>query len=478
MGEIKGMLKRYWGTDFSLRSQQPEIVQALTNKQDVLALLPTGEGKSLCYQLAGLVLGGITLVISPLIALMQDQVQGLKTRGIPVVHLHGRLTRHERERLLFDCVHTGGFVYLSPEQLQGSQLRAFFWQHAPKLVVIDEAHCISQWGHDFRPAYRRIPDFIEHLQIRPVLGAFTATAPKHVAEDIRQLLQLRQPFQVRGIPIQPHIHLQIQRCWTPRGRWQILKNSLRDKTLIYAATRQETEDLAEHLQTNLNRRVLFYHAGCNERKREQTLEIFARQPKVLMVATKAFGMGVDIGDIQRVIHWNLPESLSAYVQEVGRAGRNRQGEASGLLLQLWGEKAPVEQFSQPLRADQIRAVIKQLLHEECTIQSLRKRFQLPDSALHQIFLPLQMAGVLLCEGELCRLKAEDAKQLYQWVWQSAKALQKSKDNNLKELRKYIRSGSCRRKYLYTAFSLPPEEDCGSCDRCCKNQSTSTTSGSI
>jgi len=469
MGETDLLLERYWGPDFRLRSRQPEIVQALIEQRDVLALLPTGEGKSLCYQLAGLVLGGMTLVVSPLIALMQDQVQGLKAKGIPVVHLHGRLTVYERERALSQCAQQGGFVYLSPEQLQGSKLKAFFWKHPPRLMVIDEAHCISQWGHDFRPAYRRIYGFIESLQNRPVVGAFTATAPERVATDIVQLLQLQNPCQVKGIPIQPHIRLQIQRCWTPRGRWEQLKRNLTDKTLIYATTRQECESLADRLEADLNHRVLFYHAGCSERKRQQNLAVFSRQSNILMVATKAFGMGIDIGDIQRVIHWNLPESLSAYVQEVGRAGRNRLGDASGLLLHLWGEKTPAEKFNQTLRAEQVRAVIKYLLQQECSLNGLRQKFQFSDAVLYQILLPLQEAGVLLCERDLCRLKSEDSKQLFQWVWQSSKALQKFKNTNQKELQAYLRARFCRRQYLYQSFSVPfSKPSCGACDRCCKS----------
>lgn len=468
MEDIDRVLHKYWGNSFQLRSHQPEIVRALVAERDVLALLPTGEGKSLCYQLAGLVLGGMTLVISPLIALMQDQVQSLKAKGLPVVHLHGRLSRHEREQALLRCLRTGGFVYLSPEQLQGAQLRAFFWQHPPRLVVVDEAHCISLWGHDFRPAYRRIPDFVSHLRQRPILGAFTATAPRQVAQDIVQVLALKDPLQVRGIPLQPHIRLQIARAWTPRGHWQTLKAGLRDKTLIYAATRQGTETLAKALQAEsegAGQTVFHYHAGCSARMRQQVLESFSRETKGIMVATKAFGMGVDIPDIQRVIHWQLPESLSAYVQEVGRAGRNRQGEASGLLLQLWGEKSPAEQLQQPLRAEQIRLVLRQLLQAETALHLLIKRFQLSEAQLYQIILPLEQAGVLFCEGQNCRLQSRDFKALFRLVTQNISLLQKRRQQDLREMRAYLRHRGCRRHFLYQAFALEPDAPCGACDRC-------------
>ena len=469
MRELENTLARYWGPDWQLRSQQPEIVGSLIQGRDVMALLPTGEGKSLCFQLAGLVLQGVTMVVSPLIALMQDQVASLQARGIPVLHLHSQLSRFERDSRLQALLASGGFVYLSPEQLQGQSVRSFFWQQPPRLLVIDEAHCISQWGHDFRPAYRRIPEFVRGLPQRPVIGAFTATAPERTAGDISQLLQLQSPLVVRGIPLQQHIRLQVRHCWTPRGKWRALLQELRPKTLIYASSRLETEVLTQRLAAKAAGPVLCYHAGMSGPRRQQALETFATAGQVLMVATKAFGMGVDIGNIARVIHWQLPESLSAYVQEVGRAGRNRQIEASALLLQAFGENAPAEGFAQllALRPDQIRAILA-VLEQKQSLASLRQRFQLTDAALNQLLLPLEEIGILESKGDNFQLRAAPDKATAQTVRQRIEELKQRRRQDLSQLRAYIRSRRCRRQFLYRAFDLDPEQKgCGACDRCGK-----------
>lgn len=458
----KSLLSDYWGPDFQLRSHQPEIVAALLEGRDVLALLPTGEGKSLCFQLAGLALGGVTLVISPLVALMQDQVQGLQNKGVSVVWLHGQLNRHQRALLLQRVQQQAGFVYLSPELLQSAQVQAFFSRCPPALLVIDEAHCISQWGHDFRPDYRRIPDFIQGLPRRPVIGAFTATAPPEMAADIVQLVGLTQPLQLRGKPLQPHIHLRIQRCWTPWGKWRQLLRQLRPKTLIYANTRQDTEHLARRLQAQLERPVLFYHAGCPAPRRQQALESFATLSEGVMVATKAFGMGIDIGDIERVIHWQQPESLSAYVQEVGRAGRNRQVEASAVLLKLWGEPAGVA--LRPLRADHIWTVLR-ALQQGSSLPTLRQRYQLPDAHLNQILLPLERAGCLQADTDQLQLDDRPLRPLFGLIWQESRSLLGQQRTARRLLAQYCQTRSCRRAFLYQAFALAPDGDCGRCDRC-------------
>lgn len=467
MSEWDETLARYWGPQWRLRSKQPEIVENLIQGRDVLALLPTGEGKSLCFQLAGLMLGGVTMVVSPLIALMQDQVRALAERGVPVLHLHGQLSRWEREKDLQQLLTSGGFIYLSPEQLQGQAVRTVFWKHPPRLLVIDEAHCISQWGHDFRPAYRRIPEFVRSLPRRPAIGAFTATAPAATATDIADLLDLQRPLTVRGIPLQPHIHLQVKACWTPRGKARALRAELRAKTLIYAGSRFETELLARQLAEAGAGPVLSYHAGMSAPRRQQALEIFSQASEVQMVATKAFGMGVDIGDIARVIHWQLPESLSAYVQEVGRAGRNRDRDASALLLQTFGEAPPAEGFAEmmALRADQIRAVLAALEHKQGLV-GLRQRFQLGDAALNQILLPLEEAGALEHRGAHFQLKTPADKALLQRVQQRIEQLKQKRRADLSELRTYLRTRGCRRRFLHRAFDMPAEPaGCGACDRC-------------
>lgn len=457
--KLLALLQRYWGPTFALRSQQPAIVEALTQQQDVLALLPTGEGKSLCYQLAGLVLGGSTLVISPLIALMQDQVAALKQKGLAALHLQADGSASQRQRQLRAFLQKGGFVYLSPEMLRNPWVVELFSQLPPRLLVVDEAHCISQWGHDFRLAYRQIPHFVAHLPQRPVIGAFTATAPPDVAADIADNLGLQAPAIFKGIPLQPQIVLQVQRCWTPAGKMRCLKAALKPKTLIYAQTRQGCEELAAALQAVVPH-VSYYHAGCSSQMREQLLYDYAHQPQSVMVATNAFGMGVDIPDIQRVIHWQWPGSLSAYVQEVGRAGRNRQGEASALVLWLWGEKP----FSnRPLAPDVLAAVLKALQHST-SLPRLQQQFPVAATQLQQICSELEMRGQLRQEQHqlLYRPQRGDLQALLQ----QAKNLARRQQQAARQVQHFARWRGCRRLFLYQAFDVIPDfEHCGACDRC-------------
>lgn len=462
MERVQGVLKNYWGKEFQLRGAQPEIVTALVAGQDVLALLPTGEGKSLCYQLAGLLRGGITLVISPLVALMQDQVRSLTEKNIPVVHLHAGLKARQRE--LKQLRLRGGFVYASPEQLQSGSLKTFFWRHPPRLLVVDEAHCISQWGHDFRPAYRQIPEFIQGLPHRPLVSAFTATAPAYVAQDIATVLGLQDPLTVRGIPLQPHIYLQLRKVWTPRAKYRALREGLRSKSLIYAITRGEVDALAQRLSQD-GQTAMAYHAGLSTIQRKQALEAFAHCRSGVMVATKAFGMGIDIGDIQRVIHWQVPESLSAYVQEVGRAGRNREDEASALLLRLRGEKPPAQKLQRGMAADLVQAVLRSLNSIESPSR-LAQRFQLSESELHQILLPLFQQDWLQQENKSLKLRQEiKPGQAFREVWASLRRLQQQRQQELKQMLAYINSRGCRRQFLYPAFAVASTENCRNCDRC-------------
>ncbi len=247
----------------------------------------------------------------------------------------------------------------------------------------------------------------------------------------------------------------------------LLGNGLAERDVYYS--RLETELVAGRLAETLETPVLCYHAGLPGPRRQQSLEIFARSAQVTMVATKAFGMGIDIGDIARVVHWQLPESLSAYVQEVGRAGRDRKTEASALLLQAFGEPPPAADFARMmnLRPDQIRAVLE-ALDQKQSLPSLRTRFQLSDASLNQLLLPLDEAGALATQGAHYQLRVKLDKQLFQGVMQRLKALRQRRKADLDELKAYVRHRGCRRHYLYKAFDSEPEQaGCQSCDRCRK-----------
>ena len=461
------LLHQHWGPHFSLRGEQPGVVAAIASGRDVLALLPTGEGKSLCFQLGGLLRPGIKLVVSPLIALMQDQVSQLGDRGVWVRHLQGGLKSHQREQILQAAQQHEGFLYLSPEQLQSAATRRFFAQHPPGLIVIDEAHCISQWGHDFRPAYRQLSTFIHQLPQRPPVAAFTATAPVRVAEDISRLLKLVSPYAVRGIPIQPFIHLSVKKIWTPAGKYRALKQSLLPKTLIYANTRQACEDLAKRLSEGVSQEgqsVAVFHAGISPAQRAKVLQYFMQAERQWLVATKAFGMGIDIGNIQRVVHWQVPGSLSAYVQEVGRAGRDRKTRASGVLLALYREPRAMS----ALAYDRVQLLAKQLsAHERWSLPAFKHRYQWLSNDLNTLLLPLLVSeDIVLHHDWVQRQRPLKTRALVGQLWAHVQQLQRQRKSQYQDVLRYIKQRQCRRLFLYQAFGHTlPTSGCGQCDRC-------------
>lgn len=461
--QAQTLLHQHWGSHFSLRGEQPGVVEAIASGHDVLALLPTGEGKSLCFQLGGLLRPGIKLVVSPLIALMQDQVSQLGDRGVWVRHLQGGLKAHQRQHILQAAQEHSGFLYLSPEQLQSGATQRFFVQHPPGLIVIDEAHCISQWGHDFRPAYRQLTTFIQQLPQRPPVAAFTATAPVRVADDIAQLLKLHSPYTVRGIPIQPFIHLAVKKLWTPAGKYRALKQALLPKTLIYAQTRKACEELAQRLSQEGDS-VAVFHAGISPARRAEVLQHFMHVEAQWLVATKAFGMGIDIGNIQRVVHWQVPESLSAYVQEVGRAGRDRKTRASGVLLALFREQRAMP----TLAYDRVQLLAKQLAtHERWSLPAFKHRYQWLSNDLNTLLLPLLVsADIVLHHDWVERQRPLKSRPLVKQLWAHVQQLQSQRKSQYQEILNYIKQRQCRRIFLYQAFGHTlPTSRCGQCDRC-------------
>ncbi|MGE3724687.1 MAG: RecQ family ATP-dependent DNA helicase [Candidatus Sericytochromatia bacterium] len=462
------LLKHYWGSHFVLRSHQQPIVENLCKGQDVLALLPTGEGKSLCFQLSGLCLGGLTLVISPLLALIQEQVAQLQTKQINAWQLSSQLSPEERRRLLKSLQsNTQMFLYLAPEQLQSGALQAVLAEKPPRLLVVDEAHCISQWGNSFRPAYRELGKLLSHWRLRPVLGVFTATAPPAIQADICEVLQMTHPQIYQGNVLRENIAVAIQRLWTPRGKEQYLLKTLASqplKTLIYARSRQACENLAIHLQKK-GFSARFYHAGSSLADRQAGYLHFREPGPAILVATTAFGMGVDIPDIATVIHWQLPESLEAYVQEVGRAGRNRAFLARAVALDLWAEKKVKVQAWEP----EILQKIWKYLGQGRSLLEIQDKLDLGPNLLQTILLawiekeaiqPLPGQHYQISEPKLtpALLKLALAKQ---------RTLGTSQKNQERSLKAYLSSAQCRRQHLEQYFSVPLQPPCGHCDRCQK-----------
>ena len=327
------VLRHYFGHD-GFRPGQEKMVDALLSGRDALGVMPTGAGKSMCYQVPALMLGGITLVISPLISLMADQVAALKSAGVPAAYLNSTLTPRQMD-LALERAYQGAYkiIYVAPERLETASFLRFARGVKIALLAVDEAHCISQWGQDFRPVYLRIADFVEQLPVRPVIGAFTATATQRVREDIIRHLHLVNPETTTTGFDRPNLYFEVIRCGAGRNRDNALQDVLRGKEglsgIVYCATRKAVEDVCDKLN-EAGFAASRYHAGLSDEERKQNQEDFQYDRVQVMVATNAFGMGIDKSNVRFVIHYNMPKSMEAYYQEAGRAGRD--GEPSECVL--------------------------------------------------------------------------------------------------------------------------------------------------
>ena len=332
----ESVLQRVFGYS-AFRGGQEALIDAQLRGQDAFGIMPTGGGKSLCYQIPALLLEGVTLVISPLISLMRDQVMALKNAGVAAAYINSSLTPAQI-RLVYRNIRSGMYkiIYVAPERLLTDGFLKAIQTRKVSLVTVDEAHCISQWGQDFRPSYLKIVDFLNILTPRPVVSAFTATATEAVRQDIAQILQLRDPLRVVTGFDRPNLRFEVRRPKQKLPALIELVQQRRDKAgIVYCATRKAVEEVCENLQLN-GIAATRYHAGLPDEERRDNQEDFLYDRKTVMVATNAFGMGIDKSNVAYVIHYNLPQSLESYDQEAGRAGRDG-AEAECILLYAPGD---------------------------------------------------------------------------------------------------------------------------------------------
>ena len=402
-GDYAAILKKYWGHD-TFRPLQLETIESVAAGRDTLVLMPTGGGKSLCYQVPALLLPGLTLVVSPLISLMKDQVAALNGVGIPAAFLNSALDAQAFQavcREIRQGMHK--LIYVAPERLLQEGFLALMQEQKIAQVAVDEAHCISQWGQDFRPSYLRIKEFVDSLPNRPVVGAFTATATARVRDDIRSHLDLHQPYEVTTGFDRPNLYFQVERI---RRKDDFVIQYLRDHPgesgIIYCATRKNVDKLQE-LLTEYGFAATKYHAGLSAEARRKNQNDFIYDTAPVIVATNAFGMGIDKSNVRFVLHYNMPQSMENYYQEAGRAGRD--GLPSQCVLLFSAQDVIINKF-------------------------------------------------LLDKKDFAEMDDEEADLLRQ------RDLQR-----LQTMERYCQTTECLRNYILTYFGEHPTAPCGNCGSC-------------
>ena len=316
------LLKQYFGHSGFRPGQEP-LVDALLSGRDAMGVMPTGAGKSVCYQLPALLLPGLTLVLSPLISLMKDQVAALAQAGIPAAYINSSLDAEEY-RAVYRQIRRGEckLLYIAPERLQAEGFRRLLEELPVSLVAVDEAHCVSQWGQDFRPSYLEIAELVRSLPVRPPVGAFTATATPDVKADIENLLALRDPLRAATGFDRENLYFEVRQPSDKKAALLELVKSRPGKCgIVYCATRKAVEEVCRFLRDR-GIDAARYHAGLEPEERRQSQEDFLYDRAQVMVATNAFGMGIDKSDVRYVVHYNMPKDMESYYQEAGRAGRD------------------------------------------------------------------------------------------------------------------------------------------------------------
>ncbi|MEM9895895.1 MAG: ATP-dependent DNA helicase RecQ, partial [Bacteroidota bacterium] len=351
------VLQKYWGYG-SFRPLQEEIVEAVLAHESVLALLPTGGGKSICFQVPALMLKGICIVISPLIALMQDQIDQLQRRGIKAAAIFSGMSKRQIDITLDNCLYGNvKFLYVSPERLKSDLFLERSAQMDISLLAVDEAHCISQWGYDFRPPYLDIANFKNHLKIRKVI-ALTATATKEVKEDIVAKLEMDGAKQFQKSFARENLSYSVFNLENKEGKMLQILNSVKGSSVVYVRSRKKTKEISDFLRKH-GISASFYHGGLETEVRAETQERWIKGEFRVIAATNAFGMGIDKSDVRTVIHLDLPDTMEAYYQEAGRAGRD-------------GKKAYAILAYHPTDIDRLKQRIEQ---SHVTPQQIRRVYQ-------------------------------------------------------------------------------------------------------
>ncbi len=463
--------QRIWGYE-DFRPPQGEIIHSLLSGRDTLVVMPTGGGKSICFQLPALLQTGLTLVVSPLVALMENQVKELRDRHLPAALLHSELPRWDRwQTLQLLKQQQLRLLYLSPETLLSESVWKLLCQPQLKIngLILDEAHCLVQWGDTFRPAYRRLgtvrPSLLKYKPsgTKIAIAAFTATANPVAQQTIEQVLQLQQPDVFVQNPYRENLHLKVQTVWTPGGRKQQLLKFIRSKLgeagLVYVRTRRDSETLAEWLGKQ-GYITAAYHAGLSPEERRAIEASWLSDAMRFVVCTSAFGMGINKPNVRWVVHFHAPLLLSEYVQEIGRAGRDGKPSTALMLIgEPTGWLDPEDKQRQRFFENKVRSqyLLAQQLAKKLPVRGEVNPVsrQFPDGA---IALSVLHSARLL-----------DWQDPFNYVIHQPVRLQPpSQFPAVQQMMEYLTTKQCRWQFLLSSFGFgkeAPHKGCGHCDRC-------------
>jgi ATP-dependent DNA helicase RecQ len=473
---VRNQFRRIWGYD-DFRPPQGEIIQTLLQGTDTLVVLATGGGKSICFQLPALLQDGLTLVVSPLVALMENQVQELHSRQLPAALLHNEISKQQRKKTFQALARNQlRLLYLSPETLLSPPVWDCLCQRNLPIngLILDEAHCLVQWGDTFRPAYRRLGTVRSHLlKSKPpgskmAIAAFTATADPIAQQTITEVLQLNKPEKYLYSPYRPNLYLQVKVAWTPRGRRQQLLTYIKQHIkkrpsqagLVYVRSRKDSEELAQFLgQQGYQTRA--YHGGLSAAERRFIEQAWIGGDLPFVVCTCAFGMGVNKPDVRWVVHFQAPSLLSEYIQEVGRAGRDgKRAEALTLVSECTGfldpqDKQRREFFTQQGRSLSRRAQqLAKTLPKTGKVEAVARKYKEGAIAL----------SLLHSQGQL------QWRDPFHYVISGNKPDSRNPEiNATKQMEQYLITRGCRWQFLLQAFGFDRDAKnlrCGHCDRCC------------
>ena len=457
-----------------LRTGQREVLEAVLAGRDTLAIMPTGFGKSAIYQIAGLRIKGVTLVISPLIALQQDQVDGIVEQGVvKAAVLNSTLSKTER-KAVFEQLENESleFLFLAPEQLSNEETLESIKAFKPSLFVVDEAHCVSEWGHDFRPDYLQLGAVIEALG-HPVTLALTATASPLVRQEIVERLGMNAPLEiVKGFD-RPNIYLGVHQVYEETEKLPALLHAVAEVQtpgIVYAATRKATEEIAEKLKEQ-GLRAAAYHAGMKGGDRDTIQTQFMHDEIDVIVATTAFGMGIDKPNVRFVYHYHVPGSIDAYYQEIGRAARD--GESASAKLFYWPDDMKLQRFftGGGQVDEETLAELAELIETTQTPpteENLLEHFNLSQAKLSTALDSLEAAGLIErgTDGKICAVNAEaDLESTVERAITQQHRHKQFDQSRLHMMRGYAETRACRREYVLSYFGEAFETPCGNCDNC-------------